>query len=112
MKETALIIVDVQNDFLPPLGALAVPGGKEIVPLLKGLLGDEWDWTAVIATQVSCSKPGTLCTPWHSVTIKSRIIPVEITITSGTDLSRLRDGLMNAGLSPQKSHFIRLDPHV
>lgn len=58
MKETALIIVDVQNDFLPPSGALAVPGGKEIVPLLKGLLVGEWDWTAVVATQVSQIRPG------------------------------------------------------
>lgn len=52
MRETALIIVDVQNDFLPPSGALAVPAGKEIVPLLKGLLTDHWDWKAVVATQV------------------------------------------------------------
>ena len=27
----ALIVVDVQNDFVPPSGALAVPGGEEIV---------------------------------------------------------------------------------
>lgn len=53
MGETALIIVDVQNDFLPPDGSLAVPGGTEIIPLIKGLLGETWDWSSVIATQVN-----------------------------------------------------------
>lgn len=33
----ALLIVDVQNDFLPG-GSLAVPGGDEIVPLINELL--------------------------------------------------------------------------
>jgi len=33
----ALIVVDIQNDFLPG-GALAVPGGDEIVPLINGLI--------------------------------------------------------------------------
>jgi nicotinamidase-related amidase len=51
--KTALIIVDVQNDFLPPDGALAVPGGREIIVPLKQLLSDAWNWKAVIATQVS-----------------------------------------------------------
>lgn len=32
----ALIIVDIQNDFLPG-GALAVPGGDEIIPLVNAL---------------------------------------------------------------------------
>ncbi len=31
----ALIIVDVQNDFLPPGGSLAVPGGDAVIPLLN-----------------------------------------------------------------------------
>jgi nicotinamidase-related amidase len=56
VSKTALIIVDVQNDFLPPDGALAVPGGNEIIPLIKDLMSDAWDWQAVIATQVSGSR--------------------------------------------------------
>lgn len=36
MSETALIIIDVQNDFCPG-GALAVAGGDEIVPVINDL---------------------------------------------------------------------------
>lgn len=59
MEQTALIIVDVQNDFLPPDGSLAVPGGREVIPAIKSLLDDEgvWDWRAVVATQVSLKVP-------------------------------------------------------
>ena len=38
MSATALIVVDVQNDFCPG-GALAVDGGDEIVPLVNALIG-------------------------------------------------------------------------
>ncbi len=34
----ALIIIDLQNDFLPPNGALAVPGGDEIIPIINQLM--------------------------------------------------------------------------
>jgi nicotinamidase/pyrazinamidase len=37
----ALIIVDVQNDFCPG-GALAVPGGHEVVPVINRLLEHRW----------------------------------------------------------------------
>lgn len=58
MSKTALIIVDVQNDFLPegpdrPRGSLAVPDGDQVVPIISQLLGDEWEWDLIIATQVS-----------------------------------------------------------
>jgi nicotinamidase/pyrazinamidase len=33
---TALIVVDVQNDFADPAGSLYVRGGEEIVPLING----------------------------------------------------------------------------
>jgi nicotinamidase/pyrazinamidase len=36
-----LIIVDVQNDFCPG-GALAVPGGHEVVPIINRLLQHRW----------------------------------------------------------------------
>ncbi len=35
----ALVVVDVQNDFLPG-GSLAVPGGDEVVPVLNRYLAD------------------------------------------------------------------------
>jgi nicotinamidase/pyrazinamidase len=42
-----LIVVDIQNDFLPG-GALAVPGGNEVIPVINGLQ-DRFD--LVLATQ-------------------------------------------------------------
>lgn len=43
----ALILVDIQNDFLPG-GALAVPGGDEIIPVVNALLPKH---NLVVATQ-------------------------------------------------------------
>jgi len=37
-KETALIIVDMQNDFVHKKGALCVPSAKDTVPVIKNLL--------------------------------------------------------------------------
>lgn len=45
--DDALIVIDVQNDFCPG-GALAVPKGDEIVPLVNGLIGQ---FTHVVLTQ-------------------------------------------------------------
>lgn len=33
----ALLVIDVQNDFTPPQGALAVPGGDEVIPRINEL---------------------------------------------------------------------------
>lgn len=38
----ALIIVDVQNDFMPG-GALGVSGGDEVVPIINELMEHHWD---------------------------------------------------------------------
>jgi len=46
-KTKALIVVDVQNDFCPG-GALAVPKGDEVVPVINGLLGG---YDLVVATR-------------------------------------------------------------
>jgi len=35
---TALVVVDVQNDFAHPEGSLYVPGGEEVVPLIGELV--------------------------------------------------------------------------
>jgi len=37
--QTALIVVDVQNDFVDPAGSLTVRGGDEIVPLINEHIG-------------------------------------------------------------------------
>jgi len=36
-RKSALLIIDVQNDFLPPEGSLAVAHGTEVVPVINGL---------------------------------------------------------------------------
>jgi nicotinamidase/pyrazinamidase len=48
MVKKALIIVDVQNDFLPG-GALAVPGGDQIIPAINRMLQLPFD--QIIATR-------------------------------------------------------------
>jgi nicotinamidase-related amidase len=52
MTKTALIIVDVQNDFLPPDGSLAVPDGDQVIPVVQDLLNGNWEWDLVVASQV------------------------------------------------------------
>lgn len=47
-EKTALILVDIQNDFLPG-GALAVSNGDEIIPIINRLLECPFDY--VIATK-------------------------------------------------------------
>ena len=38
--KTALLLVDLQHDFLPPDGSLAVPEGDVILPLVYRLLDE------------------------------------------------------------------------
>jgi nicotinamidase/pyrazinamidase len=44
----ALVLVDIQNDFLPPGGALAVPNGQAIIPVVNQL---QQVFPLVVATQ-------------------------------------------------------------
>lgn len=51
-ERTALVIVDVQNDFADPAGGLAVRGGLAILPSVNAELADALDGGAlVVATQ-------------------------------------------------------------
>lgn len=47
MTMNAFIIVDIQNDFIPG-GALAVPGGDEIIPIVNRL---QQSFSLIVATQ-------------------------------------------------------------
>ncbi|GMF02080.1 unnamed protein product [Ambrosiozyma monospora] len=48
----ALIIVDIQEDFLPPNGSLAVNEGRKIIPKILDLLDlKKFNWKAIIATK-------------------------------------------------------------
>ncbi|CCK70122.1 nicotinamidase KNAG_0D03760 [Huiozyma naganishii CBS 8797] len=47
-----LIVVDVQNDFLPPKGSLAVPHGDEVIDPIIELINDPaQDWHRVVFTK-------------------------------------------------------------
>lgn len=49
-KKTALIVVDLQNDFLPA-GALAVADSNQVLPRINSILVSQNPWSLVIATQ-------------------------------------------------------------
>nr|XP_019051237.1 hypothetical protein I302_01686 [Kwoniella bestiolae CBS 10118]OCF30167.1 hypothetical protein I302_01686 [Kwoniella bestiolae CBS 10118] len=52
MDKTALLIIDVQYDFLPLSGSLAVPDGQAILPVINDLLDkNKWDWPVIVASQ-------------------------------------------------------------
>lgn len=46
---TALVVVDVQNDFAHPEGGLAVPGGEAIIPRINALVADADTAGALVA---------------------------------------------------------------
>ena len=51
-NNSALVVVDLQEDFLPPDGALAVQGGRDVIPRILRLLDvSKYKWKAVVATQ-------------------------------------------------------------
>lgn len=51
-RKTALLIVDLQEDFLPPIGSLAVANGRELIkPIIDLMKSDKYHWDAIIATK-------------------------------------------------------------
>jgi len=56
LQGTALVLVDIQNDFLPPSGSLAVAHGDTILPTVQSLLRDfEWD---LVVSSLDWHPPG------------------------------------------------------
>ncbi|CCH60227.1 hypothetical protein TBLA_0C04280 [Henningerozyma blattae CBS 6284] len=49
-NKSCLLIIDVQNDFLPPNGSLAVPGGTEVISPILGLLKSQ-NWDIVVLSR-------------------------------------------------------------
>lgn len=47
--KTALIVVDVQNDFADPAGSLSVSGGEAILPTVNGAIWDALEAGATVA---------------------------------------------------------------
>ncbi|KAG8890590.1 hypothetical protein FRB98_007144 [Tulasnella sp. 332] len=72
---TALVLVDIQNDFLPPNGSLAVPLGQKILPYVMKLL-DNYGWSLVVASQGAKLEAG----------LEARLKALQETGTKGKDL--------------------------
>jgi len=53
--QTALIVVDVQNDFADPAGSLYVQGGQDVVPVIN----------AEIAAAQKAGSPVFYTADWH-----------------------------------------------
>lgn len=52
MLKAALLVIDVQEDFLPPQGALAVPEGRAVVDKITELCNvSKYPWLAIVLTQ-------------------------------------------------------------
>ncbi len=56
---TALIVVDVQNDFASPEGSLHVPGGDDVVPLLNDEIAAAREAGALVAYTQDWHPPST-----------------------------------------------------
>ncbi|EGW29894.1 NAD(+) salvage pathway protein [Spathaspora passalidarum NRRL Y-27907] len=50
MSKVALAVIDLQEDFLPPDGSLAIADGRSIIPKINKLLSKH-NWAAIINTQ-------------------------------------------------------------
>ena len=47
-----LIVVDMQNDFISPLGSLTVPKGEELINPISDLMQDaDRDWHRIVVTR-------------------------------------------------------------
>ncbi|CAI5760439.1 unnamed protein product [Candida verbasci] len=52
VSNVALIIVDLQEDFLPPNGSLAIQSARSIIPKINNLITSKsYNWSTIIATQ-------------------------------------------------------------
>lgn len=50
--KTALLVIDMQNDFLEPEGPLSVSGGKDIIdPIVDLMTNSKYNWDAVVLTK-------------------------------------------------------------
>jgi hypothetical protein len=54
MGKTALLLVDIQHDFLPPDGSLAVKDGDAILPLVYRLLDEAAGCFDLIVASLVC----------------------------------------------------------
>jgi len=58
-QSTALIVVDVQNDFADPDGSLHVPGGKDAIPFINAQIQDASEAGAILVYTQDWHPPST-----------------------------------------------------
>ncbi|KAK6203574.1 NAD(+) salvage pathway protein [Scheffersomyces amazonensis] len=67
-KKVALAIIDLQEDFLPTNGSLAIANGRDVIPLINELISDrKFNWSAIVATQDWHPKNHTSFASQHNV---------------------------------------------
>ena len=54
MTKTALLLIDIQNDFIPPNGSLAVNGGDQILTTVYRILDEAADHFDLIVASLAC----------------------------------------------------------
>jgi len=58
MSGLALFIIDIQNDWLPPDGAMAVKNALDVLPIVQGLLDpSKYHWDLILPSQVRLFPP-------------------------------------------------------
>ncbi|RDW73227.1 hypothetical protein BP6252_07134 [Coleophoma cylindrospora] len=105
----ALIIVDVQEDFCPPNGSLAVPDGRSIVPAINTLLSLPFalkiatqDWHPADHVSFAANHPG--ASPYTSTTtITNPSNPAESYTTQLWPVHCIQD-TPGAALIPELAH--------
>jgi nicotinamidase len=53
MTKTALLLIDIQNDFIPPNGSLAVNGGDQILTAVYRILDEAADHFELIVASLA-----------------------------------------------------------
>ncbi|KAK6463349.1 NAD(+) salvage pathway protein [Scheffersomyces coipomensis] len=67
-KKVALAVIDLQEDFLPSQGSLAIANGRDVIPLINELISNrKYHWSAIVATQDWHPKDHTSFASQHQV---------------------------------------------
>ncbi len=114
----ALIVVDIQNDFLPG-GALAVPEGDAILPFVIKLVRDEQHYDLFVFTQdwhprghgsFASSHPGAEPFQLGKLDGESQMLWPDHCIegTSGAELAdKIQEALSDAAQTGRRIHFVK-----
>lgn len=63
MTKIALLLIDIQNDFIPPNGSLAVNGGDQILTPVYRILDEAADHFDLVVASLVCLPQSKRCIP-------------------------------------------------